>query len=356
MADRPVVWINSIGMRRPRLSDLGRVVRKVRAMVRPTSATPLEGPTPDRMVAPRAVSWPGSRIAAAVNRYSVGGQVRKAIASIDAERPILWLSLPTAVDMLGTIGEAAVVYYAGDDFSALAGVDHRPVAEKERKLAEKADLIIAASPLIAARFPPAKTVVIPHGADTELFSAPRSAPDDLRTRPGQRVAGFYGSIDAWFDTDLVADVATRLPDWRFVMIGHIRRDLGRLSSLPNVAFLGPRPHGALPAYAQNWTASLLPFRDTAQIRACNPLKLREYLAAGRPVISTRFPAVEAYSDVVRIADAPTEFAEAIENAAQDDPRNRRTRLDRVRSETWEARAREVQSHLAMLQNAKTLSN
>ncbi|MCV6005488.1 hypothetical protein OFO99_39220, partial [Escherichia coli] len=78
---------------------------------------------------------------------------------------ILWLSLPTAVDAIGTVGERAVVYYCGDDFASLVGVDHGPVSRLEAELAARADLILAASPALRAKFPPGKTALVPHGVD-----------------------------------------------------------------------------------------------------------------------------------------------------------------------------------------------
>jgi glycosyltransferase involved in cell wall biosynthesis len=143
----------------------------------------------------------------------------------------------------------------------------------------------------------------------------------------------------------LAEAAIRLPDWRFQFVGAVSCDLGRLANLPNVRFDGPAPHHALPSFAQHWAAALLPFRDTPQIRACNPLKLREYLAAGAPVVSTTFPAVQAYADVVRIADGPDAFADAIRACRQDGPEQRARRRARVVNETWRSRAMRVEALL-----------
>ena len=226
------------------------------------------------MIHPRAVSWPGNPLAQWLTRVLVGNQVRAPLRSLGiTQQPLLWLSLPTASCFVGAFNEAAVVYYAGDDFSALEGVDHRPVARLEGRLAEKADAVIAASEAIAAKFPRDKTFIISHGCDFERFAAPAAAPADLRagrddTRP---VAGFYGSLSTWLDQDLLAETAARLPDWRFVLIGDACCDLSRLKQAANIELLGRRPHDALPGYVQDWDVSLMPFKDNAQIRACNPL-------------------------------------------------------------------------------------
>ncbi|WP_416900142.1 MAG: glycosyltransferase family 1 protein [Minwuia sp.] len=285
-ADRDVLWVNSIGMRRPRLNraDARRAAAKLTAMARrggdDGSPAPLATPERLRVASATAVSWPGSSIARRLNRALIPGSLKPHLARL-GERPILWTSLPTAVDAVGQFGEQAVVYYAGDDFEGLEGVDHGPVGRMERELAAKADLIIAASDVIAAKFPAEKTVVLTHGCDLELFSTPASRADDVPG--GAKVAGFYGSLADWLDYEMLQRVASLRPDWQFQFVGNVQSrspDLAALMALPNTRFRPAVPHAALPGYVQHWTAAILPFRDTPQIRACNPLKLREYLATG----------------------------------------------------------------------------
>ena len=334
-----VVWVNSIGLRRPRLTsaDIRRALRKLASAFRqrvPRPSVPPPGPVVQPLVLPMAVSRAGRALNRALLAHSVGGAAR-------AEgfiRPVLWVSLPSAVDAVGALGEAAVVYYAGDDFGALAGVDHERCLDMEAELATHADLILAASPAIAARFPAAKTHVLPHGVDFRLFSSPAPRPADL---PAGKVAGFYGTLASWLDYDLIAATARLLPDWRFVFIGPegsdvARADLALLRAQPNVTLLGPRPHAALPGYAQHWTAGLIPFRDTAQIRASNPLKLREYLAAGRPVVATPFPALAPYAPHLAVATTARGFARALQTSVGDT--GAAARRAAVAGESWQARA------------------
>ena len=347
---RRVVWVNSIGLRRPRFdrADLARLGRKLRALLRrsPKVSTETSAPSGPLVVDPRAVPWPGHPVARRVNRGLFRRLLRRATARGRVQRPVLWLSLPTAVDAIGSAGERAIVYYCGDDFAALDGVDHAPVARLEEELVARADLVLAASPALAARFPAHKTRLVEHGVDYERFAtpAPRAAdlPDD---RP---VAGFYGSLSNWLDLELLASAAQQLPDWRFVMIGPERTDLAPLRHLANVTLLGPREHAALPGYAQHWDAALLPFRDTAQIRACNPLKLREYLAAGRPVVATEFPALDGYRDLVRVANTPEAMVEALEAARAEGLSRAAERRARVAAEGWDRRAADVAALLDAL--------
>lgn len=358
-ADRPVVWVNSIGMRRPRPSDLGRLYTKVKAMFGSKSGQESGAASEDTgsisVVSPKAVSWPGSKLASFINRWAIPHSLKKALAGLDGERPVLWLSLPTAVDVVGRFNEAGVVYYAGDDFSALAGVDHEPVSRMEQELAVKADIIIAASPEIAKRFPSEKTFIIPHGADVDLFSRPTEPATELCTDDPRPVAGFYGAIDEWLDQDLLAQVISKMPDWRFLFIGSVRVDVSRLTSLENVQFLGQQPHHHLPQYSQHWQASLLPFRDNDQIRSCDPLKLREYLAAGRPIVATPFPAAKRFSRHILFEETAERYADAIRSTLNDTPDAAMARREAVKDQTWEARAHEVSILIEALQNGTVAS-
>jgi len=334
VADRDVLWVNSIGMRRPRLDrhDILRVGRKLAAAwARPApNALAAVGDAPRPTVATaRAVSWPGSPLVEALNRRLVPASLRGHLERLPGGRPIVWSSLPTAAPVIDRLGARAVVYYAGDDFSALSGVDHGPVARLERSL------------------PGARTRVLPHGCDIALFDAPVLRARDLPTdRP---VAGFYGSLSDWIDVELLAATATLLPDWHFFLIGAIRCDVGPLARLANVTLAGPRPHGELPAYCRHWTASLLPFRDNAQIAACNPLKLREYLAAGRPVISTvAFAALEPYREKIRLATKPSDLGAALREALAEPDGLCAERRAAVAGESWEARSATVSGWLSEL--------
>jgi glycosyltransferase involved in cell wall biosynthesis len=298
---RKVVWVNSIGLRRPKWQwrDIKRALRKLRHCSLAMAAPPSADNDQLHIVHPRTLPAPRGIIARQLARMLLKRQLAPILAEAQLQQPILWTSLPTAVDMAGELGESALVYYCGDDFGALAGVDHDVVTQRERELISKADLILAASTPLARRFPQQRTRLLPHGVDYQHFSNPAPRASDL-PNDGRPIAGFYGSLSEWVNIELIATTAKRLPDWHFVLIGEAVVDISPLKSLSNVILLGPRPHQQLPSYSQHWTVSLLPFHDNAQIQACNPLKLLEYLAVGRPIVSTPFPALAAYSSEVNI--------------------------------------------------------
>ncbi len=336
-ADRGVLWVNSIGLRRPRLTarDLGRAWRKLRGAPRPAGTTQ-HAAAPFPVVQPLVLPMAQGRAGRALNQALIGHKLRAAGAGL--RRPVLWASLPSAVQALDGCGESAVVYYCGDDFGALAGVDHAAALAMEAELADRADLILAASPALAARFPAHKTALLEHGVDHALFSTPLPRPADMPS--GAPVAGFYGALAPWLDLNLLAATARLLPEWRFLLIGAPAAgvELSPLEGVATLTRLGPKPHAALPGYAQHWDAGVIPFLDNAQIRACNPLKLREYLAAGRPVVSTPFPALQPYAGLVSQASTPEAFAAALRATLAEPACRAAQRQQAVAAESWAARA------------------
>jgi glycosyltransferase involved in cell wall biosynthesis len=272
-----------------------------------------------------ALPFPASKLAGKINAKLW----KKKLSFV--KNPILWASLPTAVSAIGSLNESKVIYYCGDDFGSLAGVDHAPVLKLEQQLVVKSDLVFAASDFLTAKFSASKTHHLPHGVDYKLFSTPDERAKDLPL--GKPIAGFYGSISDWVDVDLMAETASKMPHWNFVFVGEKRTDLSKLEALSNVFFLGERPHSALPSYVQHWQVSLLPFKDNAQIRACNPLKLREYMAAGTPIVSTNFPALKPYLSLIHVGQ---DFTALLDNALMDTRNSARKHL--VQDESWEARA------------------
>ena len=169
---------------------------------------------------------------------------------------------------------------------------------------------------------------------------------------GRNIAGFYGSISQWLHLDLLQQTIARMPDWHFVFIGKAVIDISCLTRFKNVTLLGERAHHQLPAYSQHWTAALLPFVDNAQIRACNPLKLSEYLAAGRPIISTSFPAVAYFqrAGIVQIADNSSAMVEALRASEHLDalPEFAPLLRNQVSRHSWAVRAEQVADWLEKL--------
>ena len=344
-----VYWVNSIGLRRPGLRDGKRILEKFKQLKHATSndfnhgnAQPVSEKQPLGILAPVAIPWPGSYIAYVINRLLLTYQTRALLAKhkIKGEEPrILWLSLPTGRCVIGSLEEDIVVYYAGDDFSALNGVDHKQVSFEENELVKKADIIFVASENIARHLPQEKTYLLPHGVDLKHFSSVCKRPHNYPE--SDLVVGYYGSITSWLDFELIRFLAQSRPDVTFLFIGRIEITDCELFEYNNIIHLSDMPHEELIQYAANWQVSLIPFVDNEQIRACNPLKLREYLAIGHPILSTQYPAVMPFRDCIYVADDKYQMLEQLNTALllSNNKLEELTVRSRkmVESATWQAR-------------------
>ena len=323
-----ITWVNSIGLRAPRfnLSDLGRAFNKLKAVLnfsaeKERAQQPTETTWQPEVVNPLAIPFHGQGWARWINQKLITKKLFDVFKNSNSqdlakEKPILWVSLPSAEPLIGKMNECFSIYYCGDDFSSLEGVDHDVMEKLELEVIKKVDLILVASEELTKKFPKDKTLFIPHGVADYFFDLPGERPADLPS--GSPIAGFYGSLSGWVDQELIANAARTMPHWNFVIIGPQRCSVERLKTEPNIYFLGAKAHRELPNYVHHWQVSLLPFKDNAQIRACNPLKLREYLAIGKPIVSTTFPALMPYVDWVSVADHEG-FCAAIEAAGAEVP-------------------------------------
>jgi glycosyltransferase involved in cell wall biosynthesis len=158
-------------------------------------------------------------------------------------------------------------------------------------------------------------------------------PEDIANLP-HPIFGFFGLIRDWIDLDLLAEVARRKPDWHFVLIGDSKVDLTPYKASPNMHFLGPKPYEVLPAYCKCFDAGLIPFKINDLTIAVNPIKLREYLSAGLPVISTPLPEVLVYKEMVHIVRTPEDFLAAAAEALAVNSAMRLKRQKAMAEETW----------------------
>jgi glycosyltransferase involved in cell wall biosynthesis len=191
---------------------------------------------------------------------------------------------------------------------------------------------------------------LPHGVDVLHF---RQALDDSTVVPAdieslpRPIIGFFGLIEEWIDLEAVAAAARSYPTWSFAMLGKIAVDIRAYADVNNMHFLGPRPYSTLPAYCKGFDCAILPFRITDMTLHVNPLKLREYLAAGLPTVSTDLPEVRGYGDLVRIAVDTNDFIAQIKTAI-DTRLDRREVSSRMDNETWDARYGQLRSTLNKL--------
>ncbi|HEX2714633.1 MAG TPA: glycosyltransferase, partial [Candidatus Acidoferrales bacterium] len=195
------------------------------------------------------------------------------------------------------------------------------------------------------------THFVSHGVDAAHFARAldptTDVPQDVRGLP-RPVVGFFGLLsDDWVDLSLLRAIAVARPAWSLALLGKTMMDLRPIRALPNVHLLGQKPYSALPAYCRGFDVGIIPFRRSELTVRANPLKLREYLAAGLPVVSTLLPEVARYGSLVHLADGPEAFIAEIERATNErsDPLVRR-RVEAMRQEAWDLRVAEMSAHIA----------
>jgi glycosyltransferase involved in cell wall biosynthesis len=265
------------------------------------------------------------------------------------DRPINWVFNPAAALIAGELGEEQLIYYCVDEYTAFNGVASESLIDLERSLLKKADLVIVSSERLFQSKRPynRRTHLVRHGVDFEHFrqaldSGTRVAAE-IESLP-KPVIGYFGLIaEEWVDVQLLVRVAKRFPTGSLVLLGKTTMDVAALRAIPNVHLLGRKPYETLPAYAKGFDVALIPFPRNEATLNSNPLKAREYLAAGLPVVSTAVPEVEVLGQC-RIGRDHDEFIAQVE-AALHEPGPSAGRSDRVRGESWEARLGDVTRHL-----------
>jgi glycosyltransferase involved in cell wall biosynthesis len=366
---RKIIWINSIGLRKPRLSwrDILRVSQKIISFLstnKQKSQVKRVNSPRFTVINPLVLPCAESGWTVKLCQWFLAKQLVKPLTTMAIHDPIIWCSLPTAVDYLALFKGCPSIYYCGDDFASLAGVDHQQVVKKEQQLVSKVRYIFTASQALLAKFPEQKSVTIPHGVNYKLFNKKQhKKPDDLPA--GQFIAGFYGSISTWIDQELIVHASKLLPHWQFVFVGQVECNVDRLMQMSNIHFIGPKNHEQLPAYIQHWNVALLPFKNNQQIKMCNPLKLREYLASGTPIVSTDFPALKPYKAHVMTVTNKQDIGQAILMAnanltgdIKDNHTEHMTELKKnsevvacrthsVANESWYNRAQQVEKYLTL---------
>jgi glycosyltransferase involved in cell wall biosynthesis len=290
-----------------------------------------------------------SRLASHINFAVTARMLRRALR--DLPRPVvLWLYDPCGASMIGSIGEDFAVYDCVDDYAEQYDRHNsgkKLVADADRAAGQRSRLVFATTEGLAARHRQtnARTYLVPNAGDFDHFSpaADRSLiATELQTlrRP---VVGFAGNLTTGkVDFSLLRRLASVRPEWTLLLIGPVRggveRELEGLTDFPNVRWLGWKPYAELPRYVAAFDVGLCPYVESAYTRNVFPLKVFEYLAAGKPVVATGTPSLTGMEPDVVLSDGPPSVVAAIEAAlgsTSDADRARRMAL--ASRNTWESR-------------------
>jgi len=344
-AGNKVIFVNSISMGLPGLAHkdlLPRIKRKLGSYSKLARQTE-DGIT---VVSPASLPFFGSATARKLNRQMIGAQIRKLAQSRGLTKPILWIAIPTAAEMIGAFDESAIIYQVSDKYDANT-MDHATDPTLIRKLHEqaidRADLVFYSGRKLFDEATRGRdhSYLLEQGVDYERWSkvTTLSIAPEIDKIPHPRL-GYFGAIEPWLvDQELIKRAARERPSWQWIFIGNRSRGI-EIEDLPNTHFLPPVQYEELPAYAAGFDVCVLPWEtEQAFTSYGSAIKVREYLASGKPVVISPLPEYEPMGDVLRIARSRDEFLRLVEDALnENDESASAKRQAAVASGTWDARA------------------
>jgi glycosyltransferase involved in cell wall biosynthesis len=334
-----VLYVNNLGVRLPGVRDARRLSRRLRGIVNGHA-----GVGPGLSVAtPIVLPFQHVQPVRALGRATL----LRRIARRREHRPLVvwtYLPLPAIRDVAETLEADLLVYDWADDASARV-LTRRP--SLRRRLAAWEDEMVAAAGVVfvASRellrhrgSSNPRTYVVPHGVsaghDRDL-----PVPPPVATLPRPRI-GFVGSISEWVDLELLDGLTRARPDWSFVMVGPRSVSMRRIAHRPNVVVVDEQPHDEIPAFLEAFDAALIPYRPADATSAASPVKLREYLAHGLPVVSSDIPEVRPFARDVEVAEGVDGFVGALDRALA-----RGKRSAPMQQRTWSQAVDEMVGHV-----------
>jgi glycosyltransferase involved in cell wall biosynthesis len=346
-AGNRVIFVNSISMGLPSLANkdlLPRIIRKLRSYARLARPTP-EGVT---VVSPAVIPFFGSGAARAVNRKLLAVQIGRLARLGGLSRPILWIAIPTAADMIGQFDERLVIYQVSDKYDANMmdhATDQVTIRNLHNRAIDNADLVFYSGQKLLAEAEQGRerSFLLEQAVDFEHWSPVGAGnlevADAVARIPRPRL-GYFGAVEPWLiDQSLIKRAARERPAWQWIFIGNKSRGV-EIEALPNTHFLAPVPYQELPRYAAGFDVCVLPW-DTAHSFTSygSAIKVREYLATGLPVVISPLPEYESMAHVLRIARSYDDWVRLVEEALNEkDPAAARARQSAVSNGTWDARA------------------
>jgi glycosyltransferase involved in cell wall biosynthesis len=341
----PVLYIETPGSRSPQKSarDLRKLWRKLARTIEPPQKVG------EQFYVATIPQIPFRKLPAIdrLNRWLGAWLARRAMRKIGFGKRISWFVVPHPGPLAKQLGESLTVYYCIDDYASYPGMDQVAIQTLDDDLTRKADVVFVAP---RALLEPKRKLnpnvhFSPHGVDFEMFSQatdPATPLADEVRGLKHPVVGYFGTVGEFVDFDLLAYLAESRPAWTFLFVGLIHADVSRLRRYPNVILAGPKPYEMLPRWAAAFDVAIYAHQVNRQTKHSNPLKLREYLATGKPVVSVVTPETATFAEVVYLADNPEAYLAAIERALREEtPDLRRKRMAAVTGVSWDARFEET---------------
>jgi hypothetical protein len=351
----PVLWVNTIGTRAPRfdVQTINRVTEKLRQWgsaklsknlkedisPKPDSSTPAMTHPNLTVINPKMWPWFGSGRDRRLNRWLLSKQLSSLISQLP--QPVVGLTtLPITADLPDALSVDRWVYYCVDDFSQWPGLDRDTLRRMDRAMILRADSLVAVSEtlqtMIAAEGRSAS--LLTHGVDVEFWNSAAAASVPSFASPQPDVV-FWGVIDRRMDSASLQQLSKDMAHGTIVLIGPQQDPDPEILALPNVRTLPAQPLAALPAIAQQADVLIMPYADLPVTRAMQPLKLKEYLATGKPVVVNRLPSTDAWSDCLDVAETSAQFSQLVrDRITHGIPASQATARNRLQQESWKNKA------------------
>ncbi len=337
-AGNRVLYIENTGVRAPNLQDAKRVAARLKNSLRSLFSHGVREVSPNlHVISPIVLPPFGSAARRLINRRLLLPKIKRIARRLGMRDPLVWSYLPTdtAVDLIEILRtrESAIIYYCGADFSQLTPhLDE--LRQSETALLKMADVVFTFCPQLVEHCEKWNGNVhnVPAGVNLELFHAGESGEDETAadSSSGYReithtlsslphpVIGYVGGMHKFVDYPLLKGLAQARPRWSWVFVGAVQAEINGLAELPNVHILGQQPHPSLAHYIRQFDVCLIPYLNDPATATALPLKLNEYLALGKPVVSTELPAICAFNEqhqvLITALNQSDSFLRAIEQA------------------------------------------
>jgi len=336
-----VLFVNSITMGLPSVSNPDfflKIRRKLRSYMRWLRKVP-EGLY---VLTPISLPLYGSRIGRAINRWLVLLQLRCIMLVLGMRRPVVWVAIPTAADLVDSLGAKIILYQVSDKYEANedSALSAKVIREMDQHLKHRAAVVMYSGRKLFEESDLPHRYFLEQAVDFDRFAVEAKETAEEVAQIPRPILGYFGAMDYVMDVPLMEEVTRRRPQWHWLMIGR-KSNLVQFNS-PNIHYIATRPYGELPQYIRPVDVFVLPWSQTNAFTSYgSAIKVREYLATGKPVvISPLYEYVKTPG--VRIYRTTDEFIAAVESALNDDtPIDRALRQAVVRDCTWDIRAREV---------------
>ena len=360
LPQQKTLWVNTIGTRAPRLdiATIRRVVEKLKQWKSDDSASDAlserNGHHNLTVLNPRMWPWFSRPHDRRINAWALSRQLTPMIHELP--KPVTAITtLPITADLPGVLPVDKWVYYCVDDFAEWPGLDGDTLRLMDRKMVRKADEIVAVSDHLQRMIHKCgrDSSLLTHGVDLEHWSPeePEAASSaeavrqSLRVRSDGPLIVFWGVVDRRLDSEMLKALS-KTTDGTICLVGPQQDPDEQILNLPNVQAPGPVSFSELPRIAQAADVLIMPYADLPVTRAMQPLKMKEYLATGRPVIVSPLPAVHNWADCMDVATTPDQFVERV--LARTDgrlPSEQLSARQRLTAESWSAKAVQFSRHL-----------